>query len=307
MLWTILHDVRFLMLRIAYGESLNTDCGGGSLASNVQLIFYQLLTADMFDKDAQVDQPVQSQHARCLSTGFLAACTIVSAESQKSSNSSGLNQLTRGIADAAPMAVLTSVLFHNATDDDNASGSSNDESSKPHPKRQWLVGKECFLRGLLICAGRRHALRLEGSGCNTSRGPMGRQRASSFADWDRVDGSENPDAAGSSGFSFARASSARGNSSSSGSRRRGSSKATIEDFQDAIRPMITLYAIVDHLSAEFSLAMEDIQIQESAERLVYAIEECQRSKSIHELLDKAKVTMDHEEMMEYLQKGMIVA
>jgi hypothetical protein len=295
------------MLRIAYGESLNTDCGGGSLASNVQLLFYQLLTADMFDKDAQVDQPVQSQHARCLSTGFLAACTIASADSSKSSS---LNQLTRGIADAAPMALLTSVLFHNATDDDNASGSSNDESCKPHPKRQWLVGKDYFLRGLLICAGRRHALRLESSGCNTSRGPMGRQRASSFAEWDLLDGSENPDAAGSSsGFSFARASSARGNSSSnsSSSRRRGSSKATIEDFQNAIRPMITLYAIVDHLSAEFSLAMEDVQIQESAERLVYAIEECQRSKSIHELLDKAKVMMDHEEMMEYLQKGMIVA
>jgi hypothetical protein len=307
MLWTILHDVRFLMLRMAYGESLNTDCGGGSLASNVQLLLYQLLTADMFDKDAQVDQPVQSQHARCLSTGFLAACAIVSADSSQKSSSS-LNQLTRGIADAAPMAVLTSVLFHNATDGVNASVNTNDESSKPHPKRQWLAGKDYFLRGLLICAGRRHALRLESSGCNTSRGPIARHRASSFAEWDLLDGSENPDAAGSSGgFSFARASSARGNNSSSSRRRGSSSKATIEDFQNAIRPMITLYAIVDHLSAEFSLTMEDIQIQESAERLVYAIEECQRSKSIHELLDKAKVTMDHEEMMEYLQKGMIVA
>ena len=40
MLWTVLHDVRFLLLRMAYGESLSADCGGGSLSSNCQLLFY---------------------------------------------------------------------------------------------------------------------------------------------------------------------------------------------------------------------------------------------------------------------------
>merc|ERR1719464_1998284 len=44
-LWTVLHDVRLLLLRMAYGESLNADCGGGSLRSNAELIFHQLSIA----------------------------------------------------------------------------------------------------------------------------------------------------------------------------------------------------------------------------------------------------------------------
>ena len=41
-LWNLLYDVRLLLLRMAYGELLNEDCGGGSLMSNSKLIFYQL-------------------------------------------------------------------------------------------------------------------------------------------------------------------------------------------------------------------------------------------------------------------------
>ena len=302
MLWTILHDVRLLLLRMAYGESLNTDCGGGSLASNVQLLLYQLQTADMFDKDAQVDQPVQSQHARCLSSGFLAACAVVAAPESQGKSASSLTQLTRGIADAAPMAALTSILFYNATNDESISSSSdNTESSTPHPKRQWVVGKEHFLRGLLICAGRRHALSLEGSGCGTARGPISRQRSSSFAEWDLEEqAASNLDtgAAGAASFSLGRGRAAA---------RRSAKVATITDFSNVIRPMITFYAVVDQLSAEFNLLQEDIDIGHSAERLVHCVEECQRAKSIHDLLDKAKVIMDHDEMMEYLQKGMVVA
>ena len=45
MLWTMLHDVRLFLLRVAHGEPLNADCGGGSLASNLTFLFYHLRVA----------------------------------------------------------------------------------------------------------------------------------------------------------------------------------------------------------------------------------------------------------------------
>jgi hypothetical protein len=53
-----------------HGEPLNADCGGGFLPSKAQLVFYQLLMADMFEKDAQVDAPETAQQAQGLSAGF---------------------------------------------------------------------------------------------------------------------------------------------------------------------------------------------------------------------------------------------
>ena len=38
----IMHDIRLLMLRIAYKETLWDDTGGGSLSSNLKLLPYQL-------------------------------------------------------------------------------------------------------------------------------------------------------------------------------------------------------------------------------------------------------------------------
>ena len=94
---------------MAYGESLSDDCGGGSLASNCQLLFYQFLMIDAFDKDAQVDQPEQSRHARGLAAGLLSGCAIVTAND----NDGGTSSLTSAIADAAQMAAITSIVFHN--------------------------------------------------------------------------------------------------------------------------------------------------------------------------------------------------
>ena len=284
---------------MAYGESLSADCGGGSLASNCQLLFYHFLMADMFDKDAQVDQPEQSMHARALSSGLLAACAIVTAKD----TTLNTNALTRGIADAATMAAITSILFHNAHADGIASEfANNEEIVKPHPKRQWLAGKDYFLQSLLICAGRRHARSMEGSGCQSSRNATSRQRSSSFADWDEmeVELERSNSVTESSGSGRPK--------TSHGSRKRGrSTKPTVEDFQNAIRPMVTFYAIMDQLSAEYipSMGMNDVQVEESAQRMVVTITECQRSRSIHELLRKANVTMDHDEIIELLQKGMV--
>jgi hypothetical protein len=300
MLWPLLHDIRFLLLRMAYGESLNTDCGGGSLASNCQLLFHQLRLANVLDKDAQLDQRSLSHHAHGLSAGCLLACSVLFRKDAAKSRT----ELARGVADATPMAALTSVVFHNTSPSGSRqSGHSSNESEKPHPKREWLVGRELFLRGLLMCAGRRHVLNLNCSGCESSRNLSGRKRSSSFADWDVV---EEEDAERPAAPTEAPRPARRGGRPGRAAGRSPSSP-TVEDFRNAFRPMITLFAIIDQLSAEFGMSMSDVQIEESGQRLAGVIDNCLRSRSIHELIRKANVPLDLGQMMDLLQKGMVVA
>jgi hypothetical protein len=302
MLWTVLHDVRLLLLRMAYGEPLNADCGGGSLASNSQLVFYQLLMADMFEKDAQVDAPETAQHARGLSAGFLAASAITKADDYDKSNQTAL---LRGLADSSLMASLTSILFHNTKDDySSAPALDDDDDQLPHSKRRWLIGKEYFLRGLLNCAGRRHALGVENSGCITGRNSgKARSRSNAFAEWEIVDdGDDIMDDLMDMESSLTHHNAIHKQRTSS------SGKAGIDDFRDALRPMIVFYAMMDQLSLDFVLnIMDDVQVEECANRLVQVIEGCHRAKNIHELLRKAKVTLAHDDIIDELQKGMISA
>ena len=71
--------------------------------------------------------------------------------------------------------------------------------------------------------------------------------------------------------------------------------------------MIVYYAMMEQLSSDFVPNHDDENIEECANRLVKVIESCQRSKSIHELLEKAKITLSHEEIINELQRGMISA
>ena len=299
-LWTVLHDVRLMLLRVAYGEALNTDCGGGSLGSNSQLIYHQLSMAKMFETEAQVDAPDTAQHARNLSAGFLASCEIVSAEDY---DSLGKSSLIRGIADSSLMAALTCILFHNTKED---YGSSSDAAeSCPHPKRRWAVGKELFLRGMLNCAGCRHALAIHSSGCVSTRNiGKKRSRSRSFAEWD-VDNEET----GGNQDSSPRTSrtSARPSTRKSTSPKINSSRASIDDFGSAMRPMIVYYAILDQLSSDFAPNHDDEKIEECGNRLVEVIETCHKSKSIHELLETAKITLSHDQIINELQRGMMAA
>jgi E3 ubiquitin-protein ligase UBR4 len=314
MLWTNLYDTRFLLLRMAYGEALDTDCGGGSLESNCNLLFYQMVIAATFDRDAQMEQPDQSQHARGLSAGFIAACALVTNDDCKGGNVT----LTRGIADAAPMACLTSILFHNGNNDggegegvrngdDHSRGTSSDDNEGrdcPHPNRRWVVARDYFLRGLVICAGRRHALRLVSSGCWTSRNVSSRQKSNSYATWGDASGTNTANASTTPAATTRSGGASAGGGSNTSS---SSDKLTIKDFQHALRPMITFYAMMEQLSAEFALNMEDVAIRQGAERLARTIEDCLRCKNIHQLLATAKVTMAPEALLELLQKGMVVA
>lgn len=312
MLWTVLHDVRFLILRMAYGEALNADCGGGSVVSNCQLIYYQLLMADMFDQDAQVDQPEMSQHARGLSAALLAGCAIL--KSSDSAGASGsFSPLTRAVADAGPMAALTSILFHNCRPNDYKSDERDGapEMLVPHPKRQWVVGNDLFLQSLLISAGRRHALGIDGSGCLNSRNRIGGRRPPSFADWDIVDNEEDCDI--SVGIAEESMDTQHELGFSRKRKRRSvanSGKPSIDDFQNVLRPMLTYYAIMNQLSSDFTVAADDVQILESAQKLEEVIQKCQRSRNIHELLQNGIfqcISMKHDEMIDLLQKGMVAA
>ncbi|KAL7467259.1 hypothetical protein ACHAXS_007506 [Conticribra weissflogii] len=284
MLWIVLHDIRFLLLRMAHGESLNSDCGGGSLSSNFLLLLYQMYSADMYAINAEHDEsPEVAKHAHGLSSGFLAAVEIVQAPGFDR-HDPRLKRLERGIADTAPMASLCSILFFNSGEESLGSSA---EGKTPSPKRQWELYKEKFLLGLIKCAGRRHSLGVTDSGCVTSRGiSTGRkniERARSYADW-------------GDGGDFSKF------SSSSGTRMKKGGNM-INEYSVALRPMITLYATFDQLSKEFVLNNDDESTDLSSGRLASKLEECYKASSIHDLLHVADIAMDQNEICKIFERG----
>jgi hypothetical protein len=115
-------------------------------------------------------------------------------------------------------------------------------STLPHPKRRWELNKEDFLCGLIVCAGRRHALGVDDSCCQSSR--KGRPRQSSFSNWDIVH-----DESTESESSTTSAGSKRKGPTSAAMSKRGLLK--IDDFANALRPMINLFAILDYISLAY--------------------------------------------------------
>lgn len=287
MLWSCLHDIRFLLLRMAYGEALNADCGGGSSSSNFLLALYQLYTADMYAANAEHDEsPEVSKHARNLSFGFLVGEDIVDMPTFDRNSNSRSKRLERGVADSAPMAALCSILFYNI--DDGASRGTKavkrsspqkSKSKEPSPTRQWEVNKAKFLAGLIRCAGHRHSLGLTDSGCATSRGlSTGRksvEKTRSFIDW---------------------------NQEEIGMRVRHKS-TMIDDYGQALRPMITLYAIFDQLSKDFVVNDDDESTEAASERLADKLETCYKANSIEDLLQVAEITMSRDLVCKYFEKG----
>jgi len=302
-LWNCLHDVRFLLLRMAYGEALNVDCGGGSSSSNFLLALYQLYSADMFALNAEHDESVEvSRHARGLSAGFLVGVDVVDGP-DFNRHEARSKRLERGVADAAPMAALCSILFYNADskpygnakETHDLSGSQQHERKAPPPTRQWELYKSKFLVGLIRCAGHRHSLGLTDSGCVTSRGistvRKNVEKSRSFADWS---GGSCDDAAADS------PSSSTGTAQTKVPSRRTS---MIDEYSGALRPMLTLYAVFNQLSKEFVLG-EDDGTEESSERLAAKLESCYKAEDIHELLEIAEINdVGHDVICKYFEKG----
>ena len=326
-LWNCLHDIRFLLLRMAHGEALGADCGGGSSSSNFLLLLYQLYSANLFAKNAEHDESLEvSRHARGLSAGFLVGVDILDDPDFNASRiDTRSKRLERGVAgellmvrlnsmfylfqeltmtgvppftDAAPMAALLSILFYNT--DDTPTGSSatkthdlsgSEEIRTPSPSRQWEVYKSKFLAGLMRCAGHRHSLGVTDSGCVTSRGiSTGKkniERARSYKDWTSED-------AASSGVS------AVNNTRGGNSTRR---TTMIEDYSRSLRPMITLYAILDQLSKDFVVDNCDEKTSESSERLASKLDSCYKADDIQELLRVAEIGVGNDVICKYFENG----
>jgi hypothetical protein len=165
----------------------------------------------------------------------------------------------------------------------------NNCEKMPHAERRWLANKELFLQGLLACAGRRHVLGADDSGClSPKRGTPRATKVTAFTEWD----TENRIEPG--------ASSRQTNDGKSGGTK-------IDDFALALRPMITLYAILDKLSSVFVVNMSDELVEQSVAQVVQKVEDCLKTKDIHELLIVAGVDMDHDQIMEEVQKGLVSA
>ena len=223
---------------------------------------------------------------------------------------------TLGSEDAAPMAALCSILFHNSDDDTSPSsgktttthdlsggGSSREStgSAATRPLSQWQAYKSRFLAGLIRCAGRRHSLGLTDSGCATSRGiATGRkntEKTRSYVSWDENAPAAASDQQGASSL----AGIARTRPSSSLSRTR---TTLIEGYSKALRPMLTLYAVFDQLSKEF-VAKDDEVTEESSERLATKLESCYKAVDIQHLIQIAEIDAGNDVICKYFEKGVV--
>ncbi len=313
-LWSRLHDIYFLLLRMAYGEVLGADCGGGSSSSNFLLLLYQLYSADLLAKNVEHDESLEiSRHVRGISAGFLVGMEIVDGsdfdrvdprsrrlERGVACELYGLilslilklaplcNSRTTHVTDsvAAPMAALLSILLFNSEDVDAPNVSCSGTIKAPCPTRQWEVYKSKFLAGLLRCAGLRHSLGVTDSGCVTSRGistvRKNIEKARSFIDW-----SNNDDV-----------------SSGTTSRSIETQQANmIDDYSRALRPMITLYVIFDQLSKEFIVDNDDERTLELSEQLADRLELCHKANSIHDLFQVAEIYQEVAAICKLFEKG----
>ena len=71
--------------------------------------------------------------------------------------------------------------------------------------------------------------------------------------------------------------------------------------------MIVFYAMMDQISIDFVVNMDDSKVEANAVNLCQVIEDCRRCKNIKDLLNKAKVTLSEDEIIDELQKGMMSA
>lgn len=262
MLWTVLHDIRLLLLRIAYDESLSSDCGGGSLTSNAGLVFQLFLMADMFTKNAEIESPSLAKHIKFLAAGFIFGIEVVDGN-RRGKNVSYVS-LHKAAIDASLMASICCILFNKKSVENE---SSTNEFS--FASGLWKKFRSTFISGLLRLGGRRKRQGIEHSGCIMSRAQN--RKIGKREEWVTQDK----------------------NKSVLGKR----SKHDLEDTDSYLRPMIMLFVMLENLSNLYdSNDLDDTKIFSSAESFVNTIEKCRKSKDIHELCSMADLKMDEEKI-----------
>jgi hypothetical protein len=94
----IMHDVRLLMLRISFQETLWDDAGGGSLSSNLKLLPYQLqLASFLVEQGGSGEIDVEHVHYRSIL--------------DKNSGPSGSSTGATGTDESAPFIMVLGLLF----------------------------------------------------------------------------------------------------------------------------------------------------------------------------------------------------
>lgn len=190
------------------------------------------------------------------------------------------HRMCRSFADAAPMAAICCMLFSNKNCEESSCSMDTSDGTKLNKMKTWDLHKDHFLRALIRCAGRRFVLGIDSSGCESNRGlASGRStRSSSFSEWD------------------------------SGSVIRSSTpNANLQDYTTALQPMLTFYAVLDQISKDFVLGMEDEKVEESAERIVYVVGQCQKADDMKSLLSATGVTLDDNKIMDEIIAGIHTA
>lgn len=276
MVWTVLHDARLLLLRIAYGEPLNADCGGGSLLSNTSLVLQILLMAEMFIKNSELEAQSTGtvDHVRFLSAAFLSAMEIIGAEDYRVSSKSLLKNST----DASLMACICCILFNNMDVD----AADEESGKKAFGKDLWKNYRNQFAHGIIRLAGRRKSQGIVNSGCVSGRSASRRSRTNSLGEDEMDDG--------------------YGDKSSSILGKRV--KPTLDSESAYLRPMLTLFVIFDHLSTAFTPEeIDDEKLLSSAESIAEKIELCRATESIYDVCGIAKLNMSHEQILQKFEEG----
>jgi len=67
--------------------------------------------------------------------------------------------------------------------------------------------------------------------------------------------------------------------------------------------MVVLYAILNQLSEDFTLNMDDERIEESSQRLVALIRSCTEAENIQDLISTANITVDHDMLLKEFLLG----
>ena len=271
-LWLVLFDVRFLLLRFSYGESITQDCGGGSLRSNALLMMYMLMMGNTL-KEKEADAFI---HASALPHALLLSSLILRSK-DTGIDATILSQIKANVAEATPIAAIVCILFYN--------GDGSKDSQK-----FWFTHRDYFFSCFMYLSGYRYALGIEGSGCeslrnsNTSR----RLRSTSFHEWE-------------SGYCEGKADNIMTKFKSFMGKR---SSCRLDEYSNALRPMITMFIILDNLARVFAAGSTDDVIDQSSIIIGDVVESCQRVEDLDKLLSLGSITMDKEKIFEAFNQGL---
>ena len=68
--------------------------------------------------------------------------------------------------------------------------------------------------------------------------------------------------------------------------------------------MIIFYSLIDQLSKDFNLQMDDEKIESCSERLADIVDKCQKADNIRTLISIADISMDDTTIIEEVEIGL---